>query len=200
MGRGVAQILLVVFMFPLAVTVFAFAGDQIDHVMDFQSGGEWAATGIVTWAVVGVYWLMLWRKSVLWTRVRIIHSIALTLATPAGVAMLMTLLYFGALAVQQMRYGIAAEHAQEAFYITGAVLTPLVWLIGTILIWRDTTAERLSSLKGSAVGRLECPNCGYNLSGLSEARCPECGSQYTLDQLVAAQRGTSEDRATLTRA
>jgi predicted Zn-ribbon and HTH transcriptional regulator len=32
---------------------------------------------------------------------------------------------------------------------------------------------------------MACPNCGYNLTGLREARCPECGSQFTLDELFA---------------
>lgn len=28
-----------------------------------------------------------------------------------------------------------------------------------------------------------CPSCGYNLSGLTECRCPECGQTYRIDQL-----------------
>ncbi|MBX2852827.1 MAG: hypothetical protein KTR15_13915 [Phycisphaeraceae bacterium] len=27
------------------------------------------------------------------------------------------------------------------------------------------------------------PECGYNMRGLTEAKCPECGSKFTLDQL-----------------
>ncbi|MDB5303490.1 MAG: hypothetical protein JWM97_1039, partial [Phycisphaerales bacterium] len=34
-----------------------------------------------------------------------------------------------------------------------------------------------------------CPTCGYNLTGLTATRCPECGSQFTLDELMAAQPG-----------
>lgn len=34
---------------------------------------------------------------------------------------------------------------------------------------------------------LDCPDCGYSMIGLTEARCPECGRQYTLDELVRAQ-------------
>ncbi len=32
---------------------------------------------------------------------------------------------------------------------------------------------------------LRCPACEYNMTGLYEARCPECGKLYTLDQLFA---------------
>jgi hypothetical protein len=34
---------------------------------------------------------------------------------------------------------------------------------------------------------LRCPSCGYRMVGLRESRCPECGSAYTLDELVARQ-------------
>jgi hypothetical protein len=39
------------------------------------------------------------------------------------------------------------------------------------------------------VGRdaVVCPNCGYNLTGLSGTRCPECGKQYTINELLAEQ-------------
>lgn len=43
--------------------------------------------------------------------------------------------------------------------------------------------------------RLPCPKCGYNLTGLREARCPECGATYTLDELVVT---LAEQRAPLT--
>jgi hypothetical protein len=28
-----------------------------------------------------------------------------------------------------------------------------------------------------------CPECGYNLRGLSEQRCPECGRPFTFEEL-----------------
>ncbi len=33
-----------------------------------------------------------------------------------------------------------------------------------------------------------CPTCGYSMVGLREAKCPECGSDYALDELLALQR------------
>ena len=42
-----------------------------------------------------------------------------------------------------------------------------------------------------------CPVCGYNLTGLREARCPECGGTFTLDQLAASQPQRNEHPAEL---
>lgn len=37
-------------------------------------------------------------------------------------------------------------------------------------------------------GEIECPLCGYNLRGLSEARCPECGGVFAWRDLLDPQR------------
>jgi hypothetical protein len=65
---------------------------------------------------------------------------------------------------------------------------PIIWVLATVLIWRETRAERVERM-GGLIGAdaIVCPICGYNLSGLREARCPECGATYTLDSLIAAQ-------------
>jgi hypothetical protein len=34
---------------------------------------------------------------------------------------------------------------------------------------------------------LRCPACQYSMVGLKESRCPECGQEYTLDELLARQ-------------
>jgi hypothetical protein len=35
---------------------------------------------------------------------------------------------------------------------------------------------------------LLCPLCGYNLRGLSESRCPECGFKFTWQELIEAEK------------
>ncbi|MCA9255136.1 MAG: hypothetical protein KDA33_05835, partial [Phycisphaerales bacterium] len=51
-------------------------------------------------------------------------------------------------------------------------------------------AERLDGPPDWASSEQEivCPLCEYNLRGLSEARCPECGSEYTWAELQDERR------------
>jgi hypothetical protein len=65
---------------------------------------------------------------------------------------------------------------------------PIAWVLITVLLWRETARERFERLAGLGPGpTVSCPVCGYSLAGLREARCPECGTHFTLDQLLAAQ-------------
>src|SRR2546423_2402113 len=80
--------------------------------------------------------------------------------------------------------------------LLGGGIVPIVWVLATVLIWRETPAERIARMSILG-GKVECPLCGYDLSGLREARCPECGSIFTLDQLVASQPKREEHPAEL---
>jgi rubrerythrin len=57
----------------------------------------------------------------------------------------------------------------------------------TVLVWRETNAERAARLAAVGASEIVCPVCGYRMAGLREARCPECGAAFTIEQLVAAQ-------------
>lgn len=62
-----------------------------------------------------------------------------------------------------------------------------LWMLLTHLLWRETAAERAFRASQTAAGpALRCPSCRYDMRGLHEARCPECGTSYTLDGLLAA--------------
>ena len=76
----------------------------------------------------------------------------------------------------------------EAGFLLGAGLAISAWLAVCVLIWRETAAERAERVRQAAGDALFCPKCGYNMTGLYEARCPECGSRFTVDQLYASQK------------
>lgn len=136
------------------------------------------------YAFIGLYWVLLWRPVVRWTRRRrlaTILSIPITLA--AGVA-------FG-LGFQALARGSPGFLAM----MVGGGVPPIVWVLATVLIWRETPSERAARLARTGGDGVVCPVCGYNMTGLSESACPECGARYTLEALIAAQ--PAADGATL---
>jgi|SRR5436853_7567025 len=70
----------------------------------------------------------------------------------------------------------------SVFALVGSIAALAAWPVMAALAWRETSEDcRRRSLTVS------CPTCDYDLRGLSECRCPECGEQYTLDSFYAAQ-------------
>jgi hypothetical protein len=80
----------------------------------------------------------------------------------------------------------------------------LILAIGVTVLLSTVIARRVreSHHRLGVDGRVKvfCPACNYSMIGLREARCPECGAAYTLDELIRRQgyggaRTTDEGRA-----
>ncbi len=128
-----------------------------------------------------VAWILVWRPQVNWTpqrRLRTGLAVVWSLA-PASAAAWLVLL------VQPRR--------SEVAIIVGGLAWVVTWLGSSALVWRETAVERVARIKGIADGVVNCPNCGYNLTGLDQARCPECGSRYTLNELFAELQEQTEE-------
>lgn len=74
---------------------------------------------------------------------------------------------------------------QWEWWITSGVallvaLTVGVTLLAAFLLWRDGFRRGWRSAREQPP---LCPTCKYNLSGLSQCRCPECGTEFRLDEL-----------------
>lgn len=54
----------------------------------------------------------------------------------------------------------------------------------------DVSTPTDSSLRQALDGELACPECGYNVFGLPEPRCPECGRRFTLEEARARRTPT----------
>jgi hypothetical protein len=80
----------------------------------------------------------------------------------------------------------ALTGSEMAGSIIGSICAPLLWLTAIIFFWRESPAEREARLR-SASTTILCPVCGYNLTGLNTTRCPECGRQFTIDELLEKQ-------------
>ncbi len=142
-----------------------------------QASGDYDTPFLVAGAVTGLCfmasWNMVWRTQVKWTNARI----GLT-----------TMLLPASLLLAVVAYGVVVaieSHATEVGIVLGTIAWAAGWLIGTALIWRETKPERAARLRAHGVHALPCPQCGYNLTGLTQTQCPECGTKFTLDQLVA---------------
>ena len=70
---------------------------------------------------------------------------------------------------------------------------------GAILAWvqagRKYARRQLTATAADGALDLRCPSCGYRMVGLHESRCPECGTTYTLDELLARQPFAQRGRA-----
>ncbi len=175
MSQLVARILLALFVVPLglvayfvAMTAFMMNSGSPDQVLGVVS------TGLTTWGFVAVYWMLLWWRQIRWSSSR---KGATLLVIPAAVA------------VGAVIGGIIGIGTREKIlgYGFASFVTPLAWLMGTILAWRETKSERAARLSHTSNDAITCPVCGYNLTGLSEPRCPECGTKYTLTELYSRQ-------------
>ncbi len=81
----------------------------------------------------------------------------------------------------------SALRSGEEFLITGIILTAsaLTIFFVTTCVYRSLGGKQIQNQLGDIA--VNCPTCGYSLVGLDACRCPECGQNHTIDQLIAAQ-------------
>jgi hypothetical protein len=176
MTRTVARLILAMLLLPCTGAVFLV----LFLALVPTSGPPRVERLLVMWLAVYVfvaaYWVLLWRDMVPWNGRRIGLTALATLLSLAGGF----LVALGCLAAQrQLPLAIAV--------LIGGGTVPITWVLATVLLWRETAAERLARLTAHGMPALACPLCGYNLAGLSEARCPECGGSFTLEQVLLAR-------------
>jgi hypothetical protein len=135
---------------------------------------------------VGAYWILLWRDMVPWNRRRFSLTVLATVLSLAG-----------GVAVALVALAINDQVPTPIAVMLGGGTVPITWVLSTVLVWRETAAERLSRLTAHGMPVIACPLCGYNLAGLTEARCPECGASFTLEQILLARPVTGTQPAEL---
>jgi uncharacterized paraquat-inducible protein A len=173
MSQLVSRILLAVLMLPAASLIYLITYLASDRTFGYSSR-PWPhmMSGLSVWCFVAIYWFWLWRGGVQWNSSR-------TMWTFLAVGGAIVVGFMAGLLVYPIE-SIVGE-------FVGSVTAPLVWLIAVTIIWRETSRERAARLKSTSKDAIVCPKCGYNLTGLQGTRCPECGTQYTLDELLLGQ-------------
>jgi hypothetical protein len=169
------RFLLSLIMFPLSLSVYSLVYEYVGtQVRRDEYAAAWAS--IFTGVFVAFYWIGVWRKVVDWTPWR--RLLTLLSATLCLIPLLAKGLCLDILHIDRL--------VPSPFLV---VITPIpIWLFFTLLIWKETPNERARRTQFSSGKALFCPKCNYNMTGLYEARCPECGERFTLDQLLAAQQ------------
>ncbi|HEX3358122.1 MAG TPA: hypothetical protein VHS31_14210 [Tepidisphaeraceae bacterium] len=171
MSHLISRILLSIFLLPAAALVYMAALMVIERMFNPSDTAIFIACGLFTWVFAAVYWMLIWLGTVQMTGPRLNLTILAAVGS-AGIG--------GACCL------IGGRDREIAAFI-GSVLAPLSWLIAVTFIWRETVEERTERIRSVSKSAIVCPKCGYNLTGLQTARCPECGTQYTLDELLAGQ-------------
>jgi hypothetical protein len=178
MTATIVRLVLAMLMLPATGAVFL-----LSFIALVRSGPPSVATILGVWTIVytfvAIYWLALWWPMVRWTGHRFASTVAVTALS----------LVIGAV-VAGLCFALAPRLPVQLMMLVGGGTVPIAWVLGTVLIWRETPAERAQRL--AAFGStIVCPLCGYNMAGLRTATCPECGGAFTLDQLAAAQPRTA---------
>ncbi len=183
MSNLLARIMLALLMLPLACVVFflsMYTWFEILLAGTFtpnQSPALVFAT-LVTWLFVMFYWTLLWRRTVHWTRARLLGTAGITV---------------GAVLTGMGAGSFTARVDTDMGLFFGGVMTVLSWLTASVFVWRETKTERVQRVVARNPHAVVCPLCGYNLTGLRQTTCPECGRTYTLQELMALQPGREQE-------
>lgn len=146
-------------MFPL--------GDFLER--HFNSVWAWSPAMLFPGLMLYLGCLLIWRPVVNWTPRRrlgllgILLAFALLLLLAAGLPRLL---------------GWRTEAASLTLLGTGLMGSGLA-LWATAWICHDPAQP----------AKVACPSCGYDLRGQRECRCPECGQQFTVGELMQRDAG-----------
>lgn len=111
-------------------------------------------------------WLALWRGRIVWTGRVVGGTVSLGLVTLASSV-------------------AAAESVMQTWrplQYSAPFLALAIWFAGTAWLWRKRESPVVFA--ASNTEHVSCPQCSYNLKGLKEVHCPECGWTSTVDQIV----------------
>ena len=178
MTRTVARLILAMLILPCTGAVFLLL--VLTLIAPAAAGPPAVGRLLLVWfllyAFVGAYWTILWHDMVSWTPRRVASTIIATVLS-----------LFGGVVIALVCLAVNRQVPPPIAVLLGGGTVPITWVLSTVLIWRETPAERLGRLTAHGQPALACPLCGYNLAGLTEARCPECGASFTLEQIVLAK-------------
>ena len=180
MSHLLSRLLLAVVSIAAAPAAYFCVFIVVEHEWLNRDVLAFLATDVIIAVLFTICWIAIWAPQVTWTHTRrrlTACSLPASVVAASALGLALALL----------------SDADELGIIVGGMAWIVIWMAGTILIWRETGAERAARMRDIATGTVCCLRCGYNMTGLHEARCPECGTQYTLNELLAAAAESAHD-------
>jgi hypothetical protein len=157
---------------PVVFGSFCIIGIFLQDVIGL-SGPLFSETYSLTAVIAVVVWVLIWRRSVVWSAKAVLDTVISALGFLAI-----------PIAVQSVFLELASFDTFEAVLMMSPIIGWGLWMAVTVRLWPMRAAE----LPGAdSIPR--CLNCGYLLKGLRATRCPECGDERTLDELWEATTG-----------
>ncbi len=71
--------------------------------------------------------------------------------------------------------------------MVGAVFAAIAATAGLLVMLAYRTASGRAVRDPRGAVRVNCPRCGYSMVGLCSSTCPECGTTFTIDQIIGGQ-------------
>ncbi len=129
MSNLIVRLLLSILMIPLAIILYVVVVVSTDR--HFGSGSAIVAAS-ATWIFIAIYWISLWREAVQWDSWRTSATLV------AAVLSALTALIAGV---------VLNNVERDLGTVIGSLTAPLLWLVSTLLIWRETSTERVERLR-----------------------------------------------------
>lgn len=164
------MVLLTAHVFTMIMYILVFLAD-VDKLL--------LVSVIATPICIGL-WIVIWRTDVRRSRRRVASLIVGSIGMTAIAAIIASLIMWPIeWSTDWKPIAICASWAY--FYL---------WIAAALWCCLESRAERIARLTvdTSSASSTLCPNCRYDMTGLREAKCPECGATFTLDQLHRAWR------------
>jgi len=182
-SRLVVKLLLSIAAFPAAAVVGVLsylAVFVLFRGVAMFGGPDWFGIlfALLPWSVMSlafiVWWLLIWRRSIVWTGFRRTATICVTV----GCVMIPPL----ALVILT---GAISRFVVGAYAFVALFITSIPFQLS--LVWRSTRreeAERLTEWRAAPTPR--CPYCQGALAGRMGARCPHCGGDLAGNSVSGA--------------
>lgn len=168
MTSGGKRVLCSLGSIPLIVGCFGILWQAWDDFTDLESNWAGTATFLCASVLAVTVWMLIWRGQVEWSR----RVSAWTMLLAAALI---------ALTIGPMPW----LWGQNGYFSETCVTFPIiawgVWMAATVAMWPMKPSPQLQASRIPM-----CPACGYALVGLKHTRCPECGSEPTLDEIWKA--------------